>query len=303
MSKPTTNNRQPTAVFCILLLVIACWLLVSTSIVFAQEKTLPVPEPKPTGCVSGQKDGVTEYCLLEPLPLGLGNTQVNKVSTKEYLPGLFRLIIGIAGVLAVLRIIWGGVQYMSTDAWSGKNEAKGTIENALWGLILAMMAWLIVYTINPKLVEFNLSLTPIKIGETSIPPGSGIVGEINDSVKLTREKAFNQLKNAGVNVLPVILDGVRQGTINEIINLKKSCPDCDITVTSATGGVHAPGVCSHGNGWKVDLRISDRLNNFIADNYTKLPDRNDGAQMYRSPRGSLYAKEGNHWDVVVPCSQ
>jgi len=69
--------------------------------------------------------------------------------------------------LAVIMIIWGGIQYMSTDAISGKSEAKNTIQNAIWGLLLAISAWLILNTINPDLVKFNLNIEPIKPSTTS----------------------------------------------------------------------------------------------------------------------------------------
>ena len=72
--------------------------------------------------------------------------------------GIFNLIIAIAGGLAVLKIIYGGIQYMSTDAFGAKNEAKDTIKNAIWGLLLAISAWLILYTVNPNLVEINLDI-------------------------------------------------------------------------------------------------------------------------------------------------
>ena len=111
----------------------------------------------------------TEYSLLAPLP-GVETAEGSGVSTaSSYIPGLFKLLIAIAGALAVVKIIFGGIQYMSTDAFTGKNEAKTTIENAIWGLILAISAWLILYTINPKLVEFNLSIPVQQIATSTVP--------------------------------------------------------------------------------------------------------------------------------------
>ncbi|OHB09854.1 MAG: hypothetical protein A3G05_00870 [Candidatus Zambryskibacteria bacterium RIFCSPLOWO2_12_FULL_45_14] len=105
----------------------------------------------------------TEYTLLAPLPLdksgctGSAN-EVCKVDAKKYIEGFFTLMIAIAGGLAVLVIIFGGIKYMSTDAFSGKSEAKQTIEHAIWGLLLAISAWLILNTINPNLVKFNFNV-------------------------------------------------------------------------------------------------------------------------------------------------
>jgi hypothetical protein len=37
---------------------------------------------------------------------------------------IFKLVIGLTGVLAVLMIIIGGIQYVSTDSWSGKDSGE-----------------------------------------------------------------------------------------------------------------------------------------------------------------------------------
>ena len=96
----------------------------------------------------------TEYTLLAPLEGYVENT----TTAGPYIIGIFNLIIALAGGLAVLKIIYGGIQYMSTDAFGAKNEAKDTIKNAIWGLLLAISAWLILYTVNPNLVEINLDI-------------------------------------------------------------------------------------------------------------------------------------------------
>lgn len=115
----------------------------------------------------------TEYKLLAPLPLsGAGSVPTEKTTAKSYIQGIFTLIIAVAGGLAVVQIIFGGIKYMSTDAFEGKSEAKTTIQNAIWGLLLAVSAWLILFTINPKLVDFNLKIPvqEVKTSGVSLPP-------------------------------------------------------------------------------------------------------------------------------------
>ncbi len=121
----------------------------------------------------------TEYQLLAPLPNISTKADGSKcvkddkpcATANTFLPGLIKLIIALAGGLAVVMIVYGGIQYMSTDAFSGKSEAKDTIEHALWGLMLAISAWLILNTINPKLVEINLDIPKQEIATSTVPGG------------------------------------------------------------------------------------------------------------------------------------
>lgn len=102
-----------------------------------------------------------------------------KTDMATFLPAVFKLGIGIAGALAVIYIIVGGFQYLSTDAINGKEEGKERINNALIGLILAISAYTILNTINPKLVDLNLSIEtlpqggPLSTGLGTIPPPGG----------------------------------------------------------------------------------------------------------------------------------
>jgi succinate dehydrogenase/fumarate reductase cytochrome b subunit len=98
-----------------------------------------------------------EYTPLAPLP-GTTN-EGGKTDIQTYIPGIFKLAIGIASVLAVLMIIIGGVEYITTDAIQGKSEGKARIQNALWGLVLVLVSWILLYTINQKqLTIFNLNV-------------------------------------------------------------------------------------------------------------------------------------------------
>src|SRR3989338_2929044 len=242
----------------------------------------------------------TDYKLLAPIPLSgaqSGDSQTAKAS--DYIKGIFMLVIAIATGLAVIMIIFGGIKYMSTDAFAGKSEAKTTIEHALWGLLLAISAWLILNTINPKLTTFNLSVPVQSIpANTNLPVSS--VGGATGGLGLTQQQAMSQFDATNIDVDGGIsLAGIKQSTVNEIARLKLTC-GCDITITSATSGVHAPGTFSHANGYKADLRLNDTLTSHITGNYTSLLNRSDGAKMYLAPSGAIYALESNHWDISVP---
>src|SRR3989344_1055967 len=99
--------------------------------------------------VFGQPAAPTDYELLAPIPQLVKPGTASTTNAALYIPGLFKFAIALAGALAVIRLIWAGVKYMSTDAFTEKSEAKGIIEQALWGLLLAMSSWIILNTIAP----------------------------------------------------------------------------------------------------------------------------------------------------------
>jgi len=112
-----------------------------------------------------------EYEPLVALPgTGEGGTIGNKVTLATYLPGIFNLTIAVAGALAVIVMVIGGVQYLSTDAISGREAGKERMTNALVGLLLALASWVILYTLNPKILVFDLNLQRIAAPGAETPP-------------------------------------------------------------------------------------------------------------------------------------
>ena len=144
------------------------------------------------GEINGQKDpktatnypcvnaASTNYELLTPLPCpdetlgGCERDASGKLVLKtidvggenalgQYLNIIIKLAIGIAAVLAVVLIVMGVIQYMSTELVSGKEEGKKRITNAVLGLLVALGAWLILYTINPNLLSTTLVIPKTQI--------------------------------------------------------------------------------------------------------------------------------------------
>jgi len=72
---------------------------------------------------------------------------------------LFRYGIVIAGFLAVGMIVYGGFTYMTTDAVSGKGEAKDIISSAVIGLFLILLSFILLSLINPDILNFSLFKT------------------------------------------------------------------------------------------------------------------------------------------------
>lgn len=99
-----------------------------------------------------------DYVPLAPLGVSIGPVQPGQsVSLGGYLSEMFQWIIGIAGVLAVLMIVIAGIEYMSPVP-SAKESGKNRAMAAILGLILALVSYLILQTINPDLVLQKLDL-------------------------------------------------------------------------------------------------------------------------------------------------
>jgi len=75
----------------------------------------------------------------------------------------FALMIG--GLLAFGVIVYGGVRYAtSAGNPSGQHEAKEWVQGALLGLVLLAGAYLILYTVNPNLVQLGLPTLHESVG-------------------------------------------------------------------------------------------------------------------------------------------
>ncbi|HEY4502546.1 MAG TPA: hypothetical protein VJH21_01810 [Candidatus Paceibacterota bacterium] len=68
----------------------------------------------------------------------------------------FRYGVIIAGFLAVIMIVIAGFEYMTTDAVSGKSDAKDRIVSALSGLFLILLSFILLSIINPDILSFSL---------------------------------------------------------------------------------------------------------------------------------------------------
>ncbi len=124
------------------------------------------PPPQQTATApscTGQDCGNIDYVPLEPL---IPNSPPNIASDfGAYLNLMFKVLLTLGALLAVGRLTVGGIMYMTSEVMETKGDAKRWMTSSLYGLLLLAGSWLILFTINPNLLKFNL-----------IVPGSGQVG-------------------------------------------------------------------------------------------------------------------------------
>ena len=114
-----------------------------------------------------------QYTLLTPLPeLGgncptgsdctANNGTIKSIDLSQFISYAYKFMLALAVVLAVFMITVGGFEYMLSGAANTKSDALKKIQDAVWGLLLALVAYLLLYTIDPNLVSpSNLSIPPI----------------------------------------------------------------------------------------------------------------------------------------------
>lgn len=129
----------------------------------------------------------------------------------------------------------------------------------------------------------------------------------------TDQQVREELQKAGINVNKACQDstickpsggpinqtcvnGLQPSTIEGVKTIKQNC-NCDVTITGGTECGHAQGTYSHENGYKLDLRPNQNLDNYIQR-------QGCGKQLYvkcKGKDGNVYYYEGDHWDVCFSC--
>ena len=110
----------------------------------------------------------TSYQLLTPLPCETGkdpgceNGKLTAINTASglgsYLNLMIKIFIGICAVLSVVMIVMGGLEYMTSELISSKEAGKDRIVNALIGLVIALGAYALLFTINPDLLKSDATI-------------------------------------------------------------------------------------------------------------------------------------------------
>ncbi|MFB7496745.1 hypothetical protein ACFC09_19015 [Streptomyces sp. NPDC056161] len=142
-------------------------------------------------------------------------------------------------------------------------------------------------------------LTPVALAGPAAASGT----------KLTHAQAAARLRAAGIswtssghcsnrnNRRCTSFTNINSGTIKGIITFKKSS-HCAVTITGGTETGHASGRYSHWKGYKVDIAPTTCVTSYIKSNFRYVGRRGDGAAMYKSSAGNVYARESSHWDIT-----
>lgn len=77
-------------------------------------------------------------------------------SLEAFFNTLFVAAIAIGAALAVIRLAYAGVVYMTTDLITSKQNARQMIADVVLGLIVLLAIWVILFQINPDLLNLDI---------------------------------------------------------------------------------------------------------------------------------------------------
>lgn len=81
---------------------------------------------------------------------------------------LYKFLVGFAAVLAVIEIIWGGLEIaVNRENVSKITDAKGRIVQAILGLILVLSPVVVFSIINPNILNLSLNLEALDTESTT----------------------------------------------------------------------------------------------------------------------------------------
>ncbi len=178
----------------------------------------------------------SSYELINPI----GNISEVKDQDAGGLSNFFNLLIKIAialaGAIAVVMIIVGGIQYMGTDSVWEKGESVSRMTGAVGGIVLLLCSYLILYTINPDLVNIKIGIKRVMEEEWSSTeninydstPTSAAVNCTGGLIKIPT--SINRTGNVD--------DSICKEFADKLI-LLKSKTNIDWVITSTTNGTHA----------------------------------------------------------------
>jgi hypothetical protein len=292
-------------------------LLSTTSFAFAQ-----TPDPKPVS---------RDYGVLSPLPgTTIGDcTKTDgscKANLSTYLPGIFKLMIGVGAMAAFVVIIIGGFEVLLSDSLPIKMGGKKMIEDALWGLGLIIFSYAILYTINPVLLNGSLNIAPPTLpvatvsggnvsnvlpGMASItnpcndPSSAGCTKESTIATKLVADTAGAISLNSPCTPQScrTQVGDLQQSTIDGIKAVQQKCA-CNIVISggdeknaphSATGG--------HPNGTALDVLPNVAINSYLGSASPKEGDTKtltiNGKSVVAKYEvtGTNGTSTGNHWHI------
>ncbi len=146
-------------------------LIVVTQPAPAAAQNLTIPQPEVGVTQGSNSDAVKQGPKPPPLMINIPLLEFTNATSKEiggtvtsitvpwiaqYVAGVYRYAVAVAGVLAAAMMMIGGIKYLTAGGDAGRiSAAKGNISNALLGLSLVFVSYLLTLAINPDMTTYQ----------------------------------------------------------------------------------------------------------------------------------------------------
>ncbi|MFC0599312.1 hypothetical protein [Streptomyces palmae] len=166
-----------------------------------------------------------------------------------------------------------------------------------------------LHPIRAVLTALALVLGALFAPATGVLTSAGEAHAATTVTKITHAQATSMFREVGItwsssgncsdrnNSTCTSFDQLNLATAQGAQTLKRAT-GCALNITGGTETGHASGTYSHWNGYKLDYALNSCVSNYITGTFSYIGVRSDGAKMYQSGSGNIYALEGNHWDVL-----
>lgn len=118
-----------------------------------------VPQSQPPAATTGSTD--TGYVPIAPIPGLTQGAVANSQGLADFLNNLYKYLVGLAATLAVILIIWGGLEISTQDSISSKSAGRERITQAIIGLVLVLSPVLVFSLINPAILNLSINIGPL----------------------------------------------------------------------------------------------------------------------------------------------
>lgn len=132
-----------------------------------------------SGAATTQTSASGNFVPLAPIPGLTQGVVANSSGLANFLNNLYKYLVGAAAILAVIMIIWGGLEISTKDSVSKKSDGKARITQAIFGLILVLSPVIVFSIINPSILNLSLNLPPIAISPGTYGGGAPQTATVN----------------------------------------------------------------------------------------------------------------------------
>lgn len=128
---------------------------------------LAAPEPPPAR--SPAESGFVPLAPISGLTsVDDPDSAANSKNLADFFNNLYKYLIGLAAILAIVEIIWGGLEYSTQESPGGKSGGKERIQQAIYGLVLVLSPVLVFSIINPSILNLSIGLKPLDLTAPAI---------------------------------------------------------------------------------------------------------------------------------------